>query len=401
MKQLVLVLTSLASMVNSAIAVFLSAAYSERGDMLVEPCMYRRRRMERLRQRDLNAFLRCLQDAYAIRDLDRFPGQVGFALERLIPNDYYVYAEVDGQTRKTVLATSYPAIETILPNFQEIFDRCGHENPLPAAHQTCAGALKISDFLSQRQFRRLALYSELFKPGGVNYQMSVVLPGKPGTLRGIVVNRGARDFSERERVLLDLLRPHLAQARRNAEILDLLRRALEVTGHGILRLHGEGRITFLGEGVAPLLSAYFQGPTPQDNRLPEALDGWAREQQGRFCKPSGELPATRPLVVDRGDKRLVVRFLYGGGAGQDDVLLLEEQHVQVSPASLTAIGLSPREAEVLSLVSQGRIVAEISQILTITTSTVEKHLENIYVKLDVHSRVAAIARAFDAQKRWK
>lgn len=207
--------------------------------------------------------------------------------------------------------------------------------------------------------------------------------------------------SIRERLLLDLVRPHVAQAWQNAEILALTRRALALAGHEIVCLSEERLITFFSERASSLISAYFQSHTSRDNRLPEALDHWVWEQQERFRKASGNISAPPPLVVDRDGKRLAIRFLRGGGDGQDDILLIDEQQVRVSPASLTAIGLSHREAEVLSLVIQGRSVAEISQTLAISTSTVEKHLENVYTKLNVHSRSAAIVRALDAVNAGK
>ncbi|MHB1006623.1 MAG: response regulator transcription factor [Chloroflexota bacterium] len=357
--------------------------------------------MERLRQRDFLAVLRFLHEVYAIQEVERFPEQVGSALGTLVANDYFMYAEVDLQTRKTVFATSQPPLDSLVPNFPEVFERVGHENPLLTAHQGHPGALKISDFLSQRQLLRLPLYNEFFRPGGVHYQMSVVLPAKQGILRGIVVNRGTRDFSERERFLLDLVRLHLVQARQNAEILDSRRRALEVAGHEIICLSGDRRVTYLSGGASSLAADYFGASVRRDNRLPNDLDGWVKEQQGCFHGTSDNLPTPRLLVEDRGDKRLVIRFIHGGGGKQDDMLLLNERTVQVSPESLAAIGLSRREAEVLSLVIQGRSVTQISRILVVTTSTVEKHLENIYLKLGVHSRGAAIARALDAVKAWR
>ncbi|MGE5224854.1 MAG: LuxR C-terminal-related transcriptional regulator [Omnitrophica WOR_2 bacterium] len=63
----------------------------------------------------------------------------------------------------------------------------------------------------------------------------------------------------------------------------------------------------------------------------------------------------------------------------------------------TAIGLveplSEREMDVLKLLEQGCSDKEIAVSLVIARETVHKHLKNIYGKLDVHSRIEAIARA--------
>jgi DNA-binding CsgD family transcriptional regulator len=58
----------------------------------------------------------------------------------------------------------------------------------------------------------------------------------------------------------------------------------------------------------------------------------------------------------------------------------------------TELGLTKREQEVLSWVAQGKTNAEVAQILWLAPSTVRKHLENVYGKLGVGTRTAAVAR---------
>jgi LuxR family maltose regulon positive regulatory protein len=55
--------------------------------------------------------------------------------------------------------------------------------------------------------------------------------------------------------------------------------------------------------------------------------------------------------------------------------------------------LSERELEVLRLVATGMSNAEISRTLFVALSTVKKHINNIYRKLDVRNRTQAVARA--------
>jgi LuxR family maltose regulon positive regulatory protein len=59
----------------------------------------------------------------------------------------------------------------------------------------------------------------------------------------------------------------------------------------------------------------------------------------------------------------------------------------------TPEGLSERELEVLQLIASGATNQEAGRKLFIASSTVKKHLENIYAKLGVGGRVEAIARA--------
>jgi ATP/maltotriose-dependent transcriptional regulator MalT len=58
-------------------------------------------------------------------------------------------------------------------------------------------------------------------------------------------------------------------------------------------------------------------------------------------------------------------------------------------------GLTEREAEVLRLVAQGRTNSDIASVLVLSPKTVERHLSNIFLKLEVSSRTAAAAYAHE------
>jgi len=140
----------------------------------------------------------------------------------------------------------------------------------------------VSDFYSARQWHSTAMYSELFRPGGLEHELLLCLPaGHLRTVRLLLCRGPGPDFSERDRALLTLLRPHLHQA-----YLDAERR---------------------------------RRPAPQ---------------------------------------------------------------------------LTPRHWELLRLVAAGHTNAQIARRLDVTEKTVGKHLENIYTRLQVSSRTAAVTRAF-------
>jgi ATP/maltotriose-dependent transcriptional regulator MalT len=56
--------------------------------------------------------------------------------------------------------------------------------------------------------------------------------------------------------------------------------------------------------------------------------------------------------------------------------------------------LTPRELEVLAEVARGRSNQEIAELLVVSAHTVRWHLQNIFTKLDVSSRAAAVSFAF-------
>jgi DNA-binding CsgD family transcriptional regulator len=146
---------------------------------------------------------------------------------------------------------------------------------------------KISDFYSARQWHSTGMYSDFYRPLGIEHDLALSLPAPryyagPGRSVRLFLLRGpGPDFSDRDRALLVLLRPHLHQA-----YLDAERHRLGV---------------------------------PQ---------------------------------------------------------------------------LTPRHWDLLRLVAAGHTNAQIARRLAVSEGTVRKHLENIYGRLQVSSRTAAVTRAF-------
>jgi DNA-binding CsgD family transcriptional regulator len=62
------------------------------------------------------------------------------------------------------------------------------------------------------------------------------------------------------------------------------------------------------------------------------------------------------------------------------------------------LGLSAREAEVMSLIAAGRTNGEIAARLFLAEKTVKNHVNRIYAKLGVDSRHAAIAEWLHARE---
>jgi DNA-binding CsgD family transcriptional regulator len=59
--------------------------------------------------------------------------------------------------------------------------------------------------------------------------------------------------------------------------------------------------------------------------------------------------------------------------------------------------LSPREAEILTLLASGRSTKEISAELSIAESTVNWHVGNLLTKLSASSRAEAVAMAYRSE----
>jgi DNA-binding CsgD family transcriptional regulator len=271
---------------------------------------------------------------------------------------------------------------------EEAFAAVAHQHPVLAHHATRdLGAYAISDFLTVREYHALELYADMYRRVGAEDQIAFGLPGR--VVVGVAMNRPRRNFSARDRLVLDTLRPHLAQAwrhvlarSRSQELLAALEQGLETAGGAVLVLDSAARLAHAGGPARDLLEAYFG----DRDHIPGRLTDWIATH-----------PGAHPLVVDGPRGRLIVRLLDEVLVDRQPVLLLEESRRLVPDAgALRALGLSAREAEILRLVTMGKENAEIADELAVSIGTVRKHLERIYPKLGVHSRSAAAARALGA-----
>lgn len=84
--------------------------------------------------------------------------------------------------------------------------------------------------------------------------------------------------------------------------------------------------------------------------------------------------------------------MFCAGSGEDRVVVLSPTGGDVSGT----VTLSPREHEVLELIAEGFTNARIARRLELSASTVRTHIEHILEKLEVRTRAAAVARAFEA-----
>ena len=73
-----------------------------------------------------------------------------------------------------------------------------------------------------------------------------------------------------------------------------------------------------------------------------------------------------------------------------------EDGVAIASGNGDPFGLTGRELEVLTLVGHGRRNQDIAGALSLSTGTVNRHLENIYLKMQVTNRTEAVIKAVQA-----
>ncbi len=240
----------------------------------------------RLRSRDARLVLEFLSNAAELESAHPFDERLLALLRELIPSPDISYGELDRGLQRYTDGTTSSVVDGS-GSSQEVYFSLFHQCPLLVYRDRTAdqSATRISDVLSPRRWRDLELYRACFQPLGLDHVMEIGLPAPAGRERIIAVwrERGSRDLSDRDRDVLNVLRPHLVRRQ--------------------------------------------------------------------------ELASLRARIA---------------GSADD--------------------GLTQRERQILRHVAQGKTNAEVATELWVAESTVKKHLENVYAKLGVHGRAAAVAR---------
>ena len=181
----------------------------------------------RLSHLDFDALQRTILELYAHRDMAAFRRAAPTLLLKIIPGEYFVLfdADVNLATRRIRVLDHWETAPVNTRNIIERMERVGFHHPFTQAALKTGdpGALKFSDFFSLRELRESMVYREFYAHVPVERLLGIgSLSGT--TLTTLNVSRRARDrdFTERDRLVLNLLRPHFVQARRNAERITAL-----------------------------------------------------------------------------------------------------------------------------------------------------------------------------------
>jgi DNA-binding CsgD family transcriptional regulator len=243
--------------------------------------------MHRLSRADLERSLELIEEGWSFAGTTAFPPELLADLQRLVPCNSVRYSELDRVGKRSLMLTEYPKYDGPLParwywDVRDEYSPCLYQDRTLDFRAT-----KLSDFVSMRELKRLSIYHDYLHVLGSDHEIYVGLDAPLQHTKVFLFNRDRCDFTERDRAVLDLLRPHLAAMYRAA--------------------------------------------------------------QDRAALASASVPPELPAI------------------------------------------LTEREREVLALVREGKTNADIAVSLWIAPGTVRRHLENVYAKLGVHSRTAALA----------
>ncbi len=330
--------------------------------------------MARVSTLDAERVLRLVADAEANGGDESVTPELLVELGELVPADGVTYCEQDRVRKRERRTIDRPGDAWIEPpvSYWEIAD----EHPICRVHNRGVfRALKLTDFVTRTALRRSHVYDVWFHPAGVEHELSVPLPSPPWHTKTFLFDRcGGRDFSERDKLVLELLKPHLARLWRAARTRRLLNAAMsslewgsEHDRRGAIVVAPDARVEFASPAARRIAEAYF-GPH-RAAELPPPLAEWLESGATALQRRDGE----RRLTVHR----------------VGDALLLEETRDE--------LGLTARERQILAWVARGKTNPQIAELLWISPSTVRKHLENVYAKLGVRTRTAAVRRFLDVR----
>lgn len=246
--------------------------------------------MQHVREADLRALLEVVLDHPHSAPEQPLPDVVLERVANLISCDQVTFTDFDAVTGNVYADQEYSLDFRDVDVDDEAFLR-HYWDCVPCSYPDRSGdrlsALRISDHLTTRQWHATGMYQDYFSSLGFEHEIMLCFPAPAGRTRRLILFRGpGRDFDERDRLLLTLLRPHLKE------------------------------------------------------------------------------------------------------------LYQQRERARDTPPELTA-----RQWELLRLVAAGQSTNDIADRLFVSVSTVRKHLENVYVRLNVTSRTAAVARAFPADDR--
>lgn len=187
--------------------------------------------MSDLSETDYRCLLTGIQRVHEQNDLEQLSHTMLEVVERLVACEHLTYNELNLSAGRTLSFFNVP-LESV-KNYLPAFERHQDQHPVLKHYRGLVRrgerptTRKISDVLSRRAFQRTALYAESLRHLDTEFQMVVPIATDEGKAVGIAINRKAADFSERDRTVLELLRPHLACAYKRAVLRQQLHRLFD------------------------------------------------------------------------------------------------------------------------------------------------------------------------------
>lgn len=350
----------------------------------------------RLSHSDFDACSRALRELYeGVSSLAQFPDRLLPLVTKLIPASYASYNDLDLRQNRVVIHYHPERADArkLVPQFAAHYGT----HPLHNLYAQSGGIpKKVSDVATLREFRQTAIYHDYYRLIGTRHQFICFFDRQKksrtgDSFVGLALNRDIKDFSERDRSVMEFLSPHISQAYRNAHVAGAMGAKLENVGEGLDAIHravilagADGRIHWQSPLAGEWLGEFFHEKRAA-RQLPSLITRWLSGLQ----KPA---PGGLPFYSEfRGPARAGSRLLIycGRTPSGEFVLALIRERMNVDIEAAKSFGLTPREAEILFWISEGKTRPEMGAILGISWRTIAKHMEHLFAKLRVENRLEA------------
>ena len=165
-------------------------------------------------------------------DLAAFSTALVSGIANVVKSDHASLNEIDVVSKDAVVDAMHPV--PVTTREEEAVRVLIAAHPIVRHYMAAVGrdARTLSDFWTQRELRRSRLYAQYYRARHIRYQLAVTLPGRPGTLRGLVVSRSGPDYTQRERELLEVVASQAADLEELIITRSLIREVLaDVDSH--------------------------------------------------------------------------------------------------------------------------------------------------------------------------
>lgn len=200
---------------------------------------------------------------------------------------------------------------------------------------------------------------------------------------------GAADFITKPINTAELvarMRVHIA----NTRIRQSAQSALDQAGHYVFAITPTGALLW----STPLVNQMLQQAGADDAWMSAQLAAQLKTWLARNPMQGNA------LVISAPEREFSLILLGHSGPGEILLRLMPNQGLDESQVLREHLHLTQREADVLLWISRGKTNREMAQILEISPRTINKHLEQVFKKLQVDNRTSAARIALEvfAQK---
>ncbi|ABG33073.1 DNA-binding response regulator [Roseobacter denitrificans] len=168
----------------------------------------------------------------------------------------------------------------------------------------------------------------------------------------------------------------------NSRAIQSARQALDASGRSVIAVSAAG-VLLWGSPTALRVLRDTENVEPQQILGGPVFKSWLDS-----CI---QLPTSQTRRFSCED--FTLDFLGGGPSGELLLQIARTSNMRPSTYLETAFDLTPREAEVLYWLSMGKTNRDIAQILSLSSRTINKHLEQVFQKMGVDNRTAAAVAA--------